>query len=201
VADFGKFVDAHPEIIIVSFNYRLHFFGYPTTPAIPSKETNAGLRDHFIAIEWVKKNIAAFGGDPNRLTLGGQSSGAASTAGYLFSHPKDSLISGAIIMSGNVQFASGALTDVLTPGLVNISEPFQRVARVVGCALDGEKYNTQLKCLRGKSTDELKEALKSDGIMPMLPYPDGQTVFTKSEYEAKGRSGNFAKVVRHISCR
>ncbi|PVF96168.1 alpha/beta-hydrolase [Serendipita vermifera] len=192
--DFTKWVDDHPEIIIVSINYRLHFFGYPPTPAIPPEETNAGLRDQFLAIEWVHKNIAAFGGDPNRLILAGQSAGAASTAGYLYSHPKDPLISGAIIMSGNVHFMSGALLYFFVPGVVDIREPFQGVATVAGCALDGEKWKAQLKCLRDKSTEELKSALKSDGVMPMLPFPDSRIVFTESEYKSKGRAGKFAKV-------
>ncbi|CAG8761464.1 10003_t:CDS:2, partial [Acaulospora colombiana] len=68
--NFTNWADAHPEIVFVSVNYRLNLFGYPQTPAINRPETNAGLRDQRLAIEWVFKNIAAFGGDPTRVILG-----------------------------------------------------------------------------------------------------------------------------------
>lgn len=67
-------------IVYVSLNYRLGGFGYVdfsrwSTPERPL-ESNLGLRDQLKALEWVRDNIAAFGGDPDRVTLCGESSGA-----------------------------------------------------------------------------------------------------------------------------
>jgi carboxylesterase type B len=191
------FVDAHPEIIIVSVNYRLGLFGYPQTPAISGSETNAGLRDQRLAIEWVHKNIAAFGGDPNRLVLGGQSAGSASSSGYLYAYPKDSLINGVILMSGQATFMSGALPlDIF--GGSNYNNPFPVVANATGCSLEGNDYTAQLNCLRGKSTEELLGIVVGQSIFNFFPYVDNRTVFSSEGYHSKGISGKFAKVVCHF---
>ncbi|KAF4461877.1 para-nitrobenzyl esterase [Fusarium albosuccineum] len=66
-------------IIHVALNYRLGFFGFAQSKALRSEGSeNAGLRDQRLAIEWVRKNIAQFGGDPNKITIFGQSSGGLS---------------------------------------------------------------------------------------------------------------------------
>jgi carboxylesterase type B len=63
-------------VIHVSFNYRLGIFGFAKSAALSSQ--NAALRDQRMALEWVKENIAAFGGDPDNVTIHGQSSGGMS---------------------------------------------------------------------------------------------------------------------------
>lgn len=60
-------------VIHVSLNYRLGIFGFAKSRALSSQ--NAALRDQRLALEWVKDNIAAFGGDPENITIHGQSSG------------------------------------------------------------------------------------------------------------------------------
>lgn len=63
-------------IIHVGINYRLGFFGFARNEALKSEGSeNAGLRDQRLAIEWVRDNIAHFGGDPDKITISGQSSG------------------------------------------------------------------------------------------------------------------------------
>ena len=66
---------AEKGVIVVSCNYRLGFYGYLR---IPGKPSNRGLRDQIEALRWVKQHIGAFGGDPNNVTLSGQSAGAMS---------------------------------------------------------------------------------------------------------------------------
>jgi carboxylesterase type B len=63
-------------VIHVSFNYRLGIFGFAKSAALSSQ--NAALRDQRMALDWVKENIAAFGGDPDNVTIHGQSSGGMS---------------------------------------------------------------------------------------------------------------------------
>lgn len=67
-------------MVCVSVNYRLGVEGYGLFPDAPA---NAGLRDQIAALQWVRDNIAAFGGDPDRVTVAGQSAGAISTGALL----------------------------------------------------------------------------------------------------------------------
>lgn len=78
----GARLAARGDIIVVTINYRLGVFGFLDFSALsgPNREfaTNVGLRDVVAALEWVRDNIAGFGGDPNAVTVMGQSAGAAS---------------------------------------------------------------------------------------------------------------------------
>ncbi|KAG8801750.1 hypothetical protein FRC17_006562, partial [Serendipita sp. 399] len=204
--DLTAWASAHPEIVFVSINYRLNFFGYPDTPAIMPPDTNAGLRDQRLAVEWVSKNIVAFGGDPTHIVLGGQSAGSASISGYLYAYPFNSLIKGAILMSGQAPLqitpppGGAALPGVPSSG----PNPFPRIAEAVGCPLPGSnsnvtthnfgEYVTQLDCVRRRNTTELTNAITKLNIFGFSPIVDNQTVFTVPEYKSRGRAGKFARV-------
>ncbi|OGM43972.1 hypothetical protein ABOM_007988 [Aspergillus bombycis] len=69
----GQFIADQTDVIVVSMNYRVNIFGFPGDPASPA---NLGLRDVRLALEWIRDNIAQFGGDPARITIFGQSAGA-----------------------------------------------------------------------------------------------------------------------------
>ena len=78
-----SFVSEHPDTVFVSFNYRLGIFGFIDFSEIPGGEacpdaSNLGLLDQIAALKWIKENISAFGGDPDRITVIGFESGAAS---------------------------------------------------------------------------------------------------------------------------
>jgi acetylcholinesterase len=62
--------------MLIVHSYRLSLFGFPNTPSLPSNAQNVGIRDQRAALEWVRDNIASFGGDPTRIVHGGQSAGA-----------------------------------------------------------------------------------------------------------------------------
>ena len=72
------------DVVFVSFNYRVGVFGFSDFSAWSTDDdpidSNPGLRDQVAALRWVQQNIAAFGGDPDNVTLFGQSAGAASVA-------------------------------------------------------------------------------------------------------------------------
>ena len=81
--DVEAFLNEHPDVVFVSFNYRLGIFGFIDFSEIPGGEScpdtlNLGLLDQIAALKWVKENIAAFGGDPGRITAMGFESGACS---------------------------------------------------------------------------------------------------------------------------
>ena len=78
-----EFVDSHSDIVFVSFNYRLGIFGFVDFSEVPGGDAypdsaNLGLLDQIAALQWVKENIAAFGGDPERITVLGFEAGATS---------------------------------------------------------------------------------------------------------------------------
>ncbi|CAH2106886.1 unnamed protein product [Euphydryas editha] len=87
------------DIILVTFNYRLGPLGFL---CLKTKEApgNAGLKDQIAALKWVKKNIAAFGGDPDNITVFGESAGATSISLLTISEASAGLFKRAIIQSG-----------------------------------------------------------------------------------------------------
>ncbi|KAJ8952068.1 hypothetical protein NQ318_010978 [Aromia moschata] len=87
------------DIVFVSFNYRLGIFGFIST-GDEVCSGNWGLKDQVLALKWVQSNIAYFGGDPNNVTLFGQSAGSASISYLLQTNKTKGLFSAAIMESG-----------------------------------------------------------------------------------------------------
>jgi para-nitrobenzyl esterase len=101
----GEKLAREGDIVVVTINYRVGVFGFVNfgevlgLPTIPS---NLGLRDQIAALEWVRDNIAAFGGDPTRVTICGQSAGSMSVSLLMLSPRARGLFHGAIMQSGAV---------------------------------------------------------------------------------------------------
>ncbi|KAH6613671.1 Alpha/Beta hydrolase protein [Chaetomium sp. MPI-SDFR-AT-0129] len=93
----GQFFAEQEDVVLVTINYRITFFGFPGNP---HSTRNLGLLDQRLAVEWVRDNIARFGGDPKRITLFGESAGGASVDHHTFAFPHDPIIAGVIPMSG-----------------------------------------------------------------------------------------------------
>lgn len=77
---------ARDGIVYVAFQYRLNvlgFYDFTTYPGCEDFESNCGLSDQILAMNWIHENIAAFGGDPNRVTICGESAGGASVVNML----------------------------------------------------------------------------------------------------------------------
>ncbi|XP_059057239.1 juvenile hormone esterase-like [Achroia grisella] len=87
------------DVVLVTINYRLEVLGFLCldTPEVPG---NAGLKDQVFALKWVKQNISKFGGDPNNITIFGESVGGASTIFHVLSPLAKGLFNRAISMSG-----------------------------------------------------------------------------------------------------
>ncbi len=106
----NSFVGSHPDVVFVSFNYRLGIFGFIDFSDVPGGEAcpdalNLGLLDQIAALRWIKENIAAFGGDPDRITVVGFESGAISISLLAASEQAKGLFQKAFVFFGSPELA------------------------------------------------------------------------------------------------
>lgn len=94
--DGAPLAAAH-ELVVVGLNYRLGALGFLARPDVP---TNLGLRDLIAGLHWIRDEISGFGGDPERVTLMGESAGAGAIAHLLAAPSSHGLYTGAILQSG-----------------------------------------------------------------------------------------------------
>lgn len=126
-------------------SYRLGFFGFSGASGV---EANAALRDRRAAVEWVQANIAAFGGDPSRIILFGQSTDGASVDYCSFSWSDDPIVSGLICMSGTVLS--------FLPNMREYSKNlWYNVSRTVGCGGPDDDSTEVLPCVRSQNVSVL----------------------------------------------
>lgn len=104
--DGRNFARAHDDVILVTCNYRLGLMGFPDFSQIEGGEEytdiNLAIRDHIAALQWIQRNIAAFGGDPERVTIFGESAGSWSVTALTLSPKARGLFTKAIGQSGEV---------------------------------------------------------------------------------------------------
>jgi carboxylesterase type B len=188
-----QWVQRTQDHIVMSFNYRVNIFGHPNAPGL--EDQNVGLLDQRRAVEWARDNIAAFGGDPERIIIWGQSAGSISVDYYSFDYPEDPIAVGMSLDSGT------AFSDITSSDKTHSNFTF--VAAHVGCSGFGSDSSALLKCMRG--VDALKindfiarysESTQQPGI-GFAPVVDEKTVF--SNYTERMLQGKQAKIVS-ISC-
>lgn len=148
---------ARRGVVVVTINYRLGPFGFLAHPAL-SKESpqgvsgNYGLLDQLAALEWVKRNIAAFGGDPGCVTIFGESAGGGSVQALLLSPLARGLFHRAIVQSPVLSappLRGGA------PGVESAEAAGERFAAAIGVAGPEPSSAEALAALRSKTAPEL----------------------------------------------
>ncbi|XP_078390362.1 bile salt-activated lipase-like [Cetorhinus maximus] len=153
------------EVIVVTLNYRLAALGFLST-GDDNGRGNYALWDQRMAIAWVKNNIANFGGDPELITLFGESAGGASTSMHALSPVNRGLFRRVISQSGDAQ----AMWTVNR----NPLRAARRVAQAVGCPL--EDNAAMMFCLRQVPAKDIvlaiqvKELLNKEKIVFFLPF-------------------------------
>jgi para-nitrobenzyl esterase len=105
---------ARQDVVLVTFNHRVGVEGYAHLPGVPA---NRGLLDQIAALRWVRENIAAFGGDPGRVTVFGESAGAGAIAALLVMPAAAGLFGRAIAQSVPGTFFSPALAADITAAI------------------------------------------------------------------------------------
>uniref|UniRef100_A0A3B5B9D9 Neuroligin-4, X-linked-like n=1 Tax=Stegastes partitus TaxID=144197 RepID=A0A3B5B9D9_9TELE len=152
----GSVLASYGNVIVITLNYRLGVLGFLSTGDQAAKG-NYGLLDQIQALRWVKENIAAFGGDPSRVTVFGSGAGASCVSLLTLSHyseekkktpPLNSLNNTATIIQSGSALASWAVN-------YQPSKYARQLGERVGCGIDD---STQLvACLQGRSYRELVE--------------------------------------------
>ncbi|KAF7586659.1 hypothetical protein BBP40_008528 [Aspergillus hancockii] len=172
-------------IIVVTATYRMNVFGFP---GILGKEPNLGLLDQRKAVEWVRDNIRAFGGDPNRITMSGQSCGSAAADYWAYAYREDPIVAGLISHSGTAGSFPASSQELS-------NQHWEELTSLVGC-----KSGDVLGCMKKQNITALLTA--SSKIKPppassaaraqpaFQPTIDNVTVF--SDYEPLARAGKFA---------
>ena len=149
----GRRFTEETGVIIVAPNYRLGPFGFLVHRALAAENSghavsgNYGLLDQRRVLEWVRDNIAAFGGDPNNVTLAGTSAGADSVGLHLVSPGSGGIFHRAVIHSGTPTIKWPTHEDLLSQG--------DAFATALGCPDPA----TVLTCLRGKTREQIMTAL------------------------------------------
>lgn len=154
--------------IAVSINYRLAAWGFLSSSEIKeSGNTNLGLRDQRLALQWVQENIAAFGGDPSKVTIWGESAGAMSVGYHLTAYGgrDDKLFRAGILESGAPISASPS-------NYSSYQASYDSIVAEVECS-DAEDT---LQCLREVPFEKLNSAFNGTGGSPAYnfgPVVDG----------------------------
>ena len=159
---------AKKGIVVVSVNYRLGVFGFLAHPEL-TKESgvnasgNYGLMDQIAGLQWVKKNIAAFGGDPEKVTIAGESAGSLSVSALMASPLATGLFRGAIGESG--AFFGHPPAGMAMPPLAETEKTGAGFAESLGAK--------DLAALRAKRAEELLSAVQKDPSTSFWPSADG----------------------------
>uniref|UniRef100_A0A8B9IRH9 Thyroglobulin n=1 Tax=Amazona collaria TaxID=241587 RepID=A0A8B9IRH9_9PSIT len=104
----GSYLAAISNIIVVMANYRVGVFGFLSTDS-PDVSGNAGLLDQLAALKWVQQNIASFGGDPNRISLGADRGGADVTSIHLLTETADMDLFRRVVLMGGSAFSPASV--------------------------------------------------------------------------------------------
>lgn len=185
---------ARQGVVVASFNYRLGRFGTFAHPRLTEENAdggrlgNYGIMDQIAGLQWVKRNIAAFGGDPNNVTVMGESAGGMSINMLLTSPEARGLVQRAVVMSGG----DGTQLEPTTPG--DVERMGMSFAERQGISKDDPEALAELRAL---SADQVRGDLSMERLFDgsprdfASPYADGTVVV---DQRAAYRAGAFTRV-------
>ncbi|XP_023421784.1 carboxylesterase 1D-like isoform X2 [Cavia porcellus] len=158
----GLALSAHEKVVVVNIQYRLGIWGFLST-GDEHGHGNWGFLDQVAALRWVQDNIANFGGNPDSVTIFGESAGSTSVSVLVLSPLAKNLFHRAISESG-VVFSLHIVRD-------NVKATAEKIAATAGCETTTSAVIIQ--CLRQKTEKELLEASQITPYSPMTTVVDG----------------------------
>ena len=153
------------------------------------------MADHCLSsirLEWVRKNIQSFGGNPNCITAWGQAGGAGIIDALQFAYPSDPIFQ-AVILESAVVLMSDLSTD---PDKTS----FSYVAQQLGCPANSSATE-EVEFMRSIDAGVIENFLQTHSesnatpSLYFMPSADGKLIFTPQEYLSKGKAGEYADVV------
>ncbi|KAK5691864.1 hypothetical protein LTR97_011035 [Elasticomyces elasticus] len=178
----GSWFASYEDVIVVTVNYRTNVFGFPSSPELPFDEHNLGFLDQRMGLDWVQRNIAAFGGSPGKVTIFGESAGARSVDALLTSFPANSTppFRGAIAESGQTSYRAAPYTSSVPAW------------NALSAALDCPgSYASDLDCVRAANASLVQQIINEQALI-FNPIPDNITLMA---FPAQQRlSGDIAYV-------
>ncbi|MCQ2227652.1 MAG: carboxylesterase family protein [Bacteroidales bacterium] len=190
---------AEKDVILVTINYRLGVFGFMTHPELTAESPNGvsgnyGILDQIESLKWVNKNIEQFGGDPNNVTIFGQSAGGGSVRTLCESPLARGLFHKAVIMS------AGGLPTATQPSQPSRFAPMslEQAGELNKKVLDWAGFDS-LEKMRRASTEQIHTvgdiyagATGERVWMPMMPIVEGYV--SKESFDQAALNGNLADV-------
>jgi para-nitrobenzyl esterase len=193
----GTTLTENGGVVVVTINYRLGPLGYFSHPQLSNEDTvnnasgNYGLMDQIFALQWVQKNIRNFGGDPNNITIFGESAGGRNVLALVTSPKAKGLFQKAIVESGAPLFVDIPLRSS-NPNALSAENVGLQTSKTLGCDMSSDPA----ACLRSKTPAELLKALAPDELgfqgFQYGPIVDGSIILAKSTDVL--RSGNYNQV-------
>ena len=171
---------AQQGLVVVSLNYRLGRLGFFAHPALTAAKEgplgNYGLLDQLAALQWVQRNIAAFGGDPNQVTIMGESAGGISVIHHLTSPEAQGLFHRAVVLSGGGRTFLIGLRKLSegTPELPSAEESGVEFARSIGITGNGAEA---LAALRALPADQVNGDINLQALVTKPPTYAGGPIF------------------------
>lgn len=181
---------ANQGLVVVSFNYRLGRLGFFAHPALTVAQegplANYGLLDQVAALQWVQRNVAAFGGDPDQVTIMGESAGGISVMHHLISPASKGLFDQAIVLSGGGRNYLTRMRNLRegTPELPSAEESGVEFARSVGITDPGAEALAALRALPAEQVNgdlSMATLLEMPSTYAGGPIFDGEVVFANPE--------------------
>eukprot|EP01116_Phalansterium_solitarium_P020122 TRINITY_DN5841_c0_g1_i2.p1 TRINITY_DN5841_c0_g1~~TRINITY_DN5841_c0_g1_i2.p1 ORF type:complete len:562 (-),score=97.94 TRINITY_DN5841_c0_g1_i2:163-1809(-) len=177
-------IAAENGIVSVSLNYRLNVFGFLALSELSSNDPrgvsgNYGFLDQMLALKWIQRNIAAFGGDPSRVTVWGQSSGGTSVLALLASPSANGLFHRAISMSGspNISVPLHVAESIHVDDFVANSPCAGKSSKaLLDCLYGLDLYGVMLNRPTSWNPDWLMDLPTPGSIISPLAIVDGVTV-------------------------
>ena len=175
----GSGFAAYQDVIIVSVNYRTNVFGFVGSPELKPLEQNVGFLDQRLGLEWVQQNIAAFGGDPTKVTIFGESAGAGSVDRLITTLPGTKLFRAAIEESGQAS---------INPFPTNSSlQAWPQLVELLNCT----GTPSELACVRSKPASLIQQ-IENQEALTFNPVSDGVTQLADAQLARL--AGNIARV-------
>lgn len=192
-------LSAFGNVVTVAVAYRLGAFGFLNL-GIDDAPGNMAFYDQLLAMEWVKKNIRSFGGDPDKITLMGQSAGSLSVGMHLISPKSKGLFKRAIMQSGN------PFTKVIISDKVQARLRASTLASALGCETEGVTVNSHpekvVSCLRSKDVESILDATRSfggDGLDSFFPVFGDEFVPERTDDALKNGHYNAVDVMAGLT--